>query len=68
MDESRLIELETRIAYQDEALRQLSDALALQQQDLDRLQRLCQSLQSRLDSTVDVGPAATLEEERPPHY
>lgn len=68
MDDDRLIEIETRIAYQEDALRTLSDALARQQLDLDRLQRLCQSLQSRLDAGGDTAAPATLEEERPPHY
>jgi SlyX protein len=66
--DDRLIEIETRIAYQEDALRTLSDALARQQLDLDRLQRLCQSLQSRLEAGGDTVAPASLEEERPPHY
>lgn len=68
MHDDRLIEIETRIAYQEDALRTLSDALARQQLDLDRLQRLCQSLQTRLEAGTDTVAPATLEEERPPHY
>ncbi len=68
MDDTRLIEIETRIAYQEDALRTLSDALARQQLDLDRLQRQCQSLQSRLEAGAETTAPASLEEDRPPHY
>lgn len=68
MHDERLIEIETRIAYQEDALRTLSDALARQQLDLDRLQRLCQSLQSRLEAGGDTIAPVSLEDERPPHY
>lgn len=68
MTEPRLIEIETRIAYQDEALRELSDAVARQQQDIDRLQRLCAALQSRLDASADATHPGPLAQEKPPHY
>jgi len=67
MDAERLIEIETRIAWQDDALRQLSDALARQQRDIDRLQRLCQALQSQLETVGDAGRPAPANEP-PPHY
>ncbi len=67
MEEPRLIEIETRIAWQEEALRQLSDALASQQRDIDRLQRLCQALQAQVESGGDRQRALP-GDERPPHY
>lgn len=67
MDDQRLIEIETRVAWQDDALRQLSDALARQQRDIDRLQRLCQALQSQLEAAVD-GSRSAPANEPPPHY
>ena len=67
MDEQRLIEIETRIAWQDDALRQLSDALANQQRDIERLQRLCQAMQAQLAAVGD-GARALPADEPPPHY
>jgi SlyX protein len=67
MDETRLIDLESRMAWQDEALRELSDALARQQRDIERLQRLCLALQSQLESAGD-GQRAAQAHEPPPHY
>lgn len=69
MDEHRLIEIETRIAYQEVAQRELSDALIHQQQEIDRLQRLCISLQRSLtDLAASSSARPTAAEERPPHY
>lgn len=36
--EKRIIELETRVAFQDQALEELNEALIEQQRQLDRLQ------------------------------
>lgn len=68
MNEQRLIEIETRIAYQEDAQRELSDALVRQQQDIERLQRLCLALQASLAALSQPGPGATPAEEKPPHY
>ncbi|MBX3725409.1 MAG: SlyX family protein [Xanthomonadales bacterium] len=66
--DSRLVDIETRIAFQEEAMRQLTDALARQQQDLERLARLCQALQARLDAGAALPDPVSPEDERPPHY
>lgn len=66
--DSRLVDIETRIAFQEEALRQLSDVLARHQQDLERLARLCQTLQARLDAGAALPGPVSPEDERPPHY
>ncbi|MFB9068390.1 SlyX family protein [Pseudofulvimonas gallinarii] len=67
MDEARLIEIETRIAWQEDALRQLSDALATQQRDIERLQRLCLALQAQVEASGDRQRGLPADE-RPPHY
>jgi SlyX protein len=67
MDEQRLIEIETRIAWQEEALARLGDALAAQQRDLERLQRLCQALQAQLEA-VGARQRTLPGHEPPPHY
>lgn len=68
MNEPRFIEIETRIAYQEETLRELSDVLARQQQEIDRLRRLCETLQSRLEASADSARPASQAHEPPPHY
>jgi SlyX protein len=66
--ERRVVELETRLAFQEQALTELSDALAATRleagKDLERLRQALDVLkQSRDEGFVD--PA---EEPPPPHY
>lgn len=68
MDEQRQIELETRLAWQEAALRDLSDVLASQQKQMDRLEQLCRMLAERAARAEQGGVKGSAEEEIPPHY
>jgi SlyX protein len=64
----RLDALETKCAFLESAVQELSDVLYRQQQALDRLLTVQQELLRRL---AEVGPAAAAPPEaaeRPPHY
>ena len=61
------VELETRLAYQDETLRQLSAEVARQQQDIERLNRRLTALAGQIESLRDE-PGAGTAEPPPPHY
>ena len=66
MDEDRLIDIETKMAHQEQLLSELNDALTDQQAQISRLESLCQSLIDRLKSLGEhVDPSG---DERPPHY
>jgi SlyX protein len=63
----QLIELETRFAFQEQALQELSDTAARQQAEIDRLGRLLKEIQDRLRGLAP--PVAERSEETPPpHY
>ena len=65
--ELRITELETRLAFQDDALQQLSDELLAQNRLIDRLQRQLEALAARqADLAGQIGPAE--DEAPPPHY
>lgn len=67
--EQRLIELETKCAYQDDALQVLGDEIARQQRDLEAMQLLVRQLQERLASQGE--PAVfqgTARDNIPPHW
>ena len=67
--EERLIELETRFAYQEESVRVLSDAVADQQKQIDRLQLICRDLHERLRAQSDsVQVESSPADEVPPPY
>lgn len=67
--EDRFIDLETRLAYQDDAQRTLSDTVARQQKQIDQLERLVRDLLDRVRSLSDPGVfKGTPADEVPPHY
>ncbi len=68
MDEDRLIDIETKLAHQEQLLSELNAALTDQQVQLSRLESLCQSLTDRLQSLVDSAAVDQATDERPPHY
>jgi SlyX protein len=69
MDEQRIIELETRLAYQEHTLAELNDVVIDQQQQLTQLRRVLETMTSRLEAVADAMPGpATAQNERPPHY
>ena len=65
--EQRLIELETKVAFQEDTILSLSDTLARQQFELDKLQRLVQELRAQMQSNQTM--IRDLQQEvPPPHY
>lgn len=68
MSEERFIELETRLAYQDQLLNELNDVVTAQQAKIMQLEELCKALVQRVRSTGDGLPDSDPGDERPPHY
>lgn len=65
----RLEELETRVAFQEHALTQLSDALADARNDIARHERLLVRLLEELRHGRAAGVSANpADEPPPPHY
>jgi len=65
--ESRVMDLEARLAFQDDTIQALNDVLVEQQRIMDRLQLQVGALarrQEEMQVTFDAGE----EEEPPPHY
>ena len=68
MNEKRLDELETKVAYQELTLQQLNEVIARQQQQIDQLETACQLLSERLKALAEQPPPGSDVDERPPHY
>jgi len=73
MEESRLIEIETRLAHQDQLLIELNEVVSEQQTQLMRLEDLCAVLIERMRllaeaGSSDGGSGDGAQDERPPHY
>ena len=65
--EQRIEQLETRVAFQDETLNQLSDIVAGQRKELDQLQQEITELKARFRE-IRVTAVNPQEPETPPHY
>ena len=68
MGDDRLIDIETKLAHQEQLLIELNDALTNQQDSIMALERLCASISERLRSLGDGEAASPPDDERPPHY
>lgn len=68
MSEERFIELESRLAHQDQLLNELNDVVTRQQAQIMQLDELCKSLVTRVRSIGDAMPAGNSDDEQPPHY
>ncbi len=72
MSDQRLIEIESKIAYQDDTILQLNDVLCKQQDQIDRLDALTQQLLGRVRDLSENSAGGASEfsamDERPPHY
>ncbi len=68
MSEERFIDLESRLAHQDQLLRELNDVVTDQQAKIMRLEELCRSLIDRVKAVGDGPQEGDPGNERPPHY
>ncbi|MDQ6961891.1 MAG: SlyX family protein [Mariprofundaceae bacterium] len=65
--EDRIIELETKSAYQEHLLQELNDVIISQQQQIDDLKAMLKMLQKQFQTDHQNTPVTT-EREVPPHY
>ncbi|MCH8117488.1 MAG: SlyX family protein [Proteobacteria bacterium] len=68
MSEERFIDMETRLAHQDQLLIELNDVMTKQQEKIMRLEELCASIVERIRSLGDASPGDAQADEPPPHY
>lgn len=66
--ESRVVELETRLAFQEQALSELNDALADARMELSRYDALLARVLEELRASRPGPGADPAEEPPPPHY
>lgn len=68
MIEKRLIELETRLAYQDDAIQALNEVICRQQKQIEQLDATCRLLVERLKTLWAAAQSVDGSDEKPPHY
>lgn len=67
MNDERLIDIESRIAFFEDAQQQLSDVIARQEAEIARLTRRLEDLEEQLRQAVP-SLIADSGDETPPHY
>ncbi len=69
MSEERLVNIETKIAFQEDLIEELNKTIYLQQTRLDRLEATCEALARHIASlAASVNDNKPVVDERPPHY
>lgn len=69
MTEERLIEIETRIAYQEDLLQELNEVVCRQRDQIDQLEATCRFLVERLRGMEEAAGGVQEDvDEKPPHY
>ena len=68
MTEQRFVDLETKLAHQEHLLMELNDVITKQQENIMRLEKLCDSIIERVRSLGEALPTDANVDEKPPHY
>jgi SlyX protein len=66
--ENRLVDLETRLAFQDNTLQELNAVVVRQQQDIAALTREIEALKAQYKALAPELVANRADEAPPPHY
>ena len=67
MMQEKIIDIETRMAFQDDTIQELSDIIYRQQQQIDKLEKTVQLLLGKVQDLMQSQPGAEVDE-KPPHY
>lgn len=68
MTEQRFVDLETKLAHQEHLLLELNDVITKQQENIMRLEKLCDSIIERVRSLGEAPSTDANVDEKPPHY
>ena len=68
MSEDRLIDIESKLAHQEQLLNELNDVITEQQARIMQLEQLSSTLIERVRTLGDAGTESEPADQRPPHY
>ena len=68
MSEARLVEIESKLAYQEHLVLELNDVVTRQQAMLSVLEERCDLLLERIRALGEALPASDPAADKPPHY
>jgi SlyX protein len=68
MINERLVNIETKISFQEDVIEELNKVVYQQQKKLNQLEAMCVSLANHLHSLREAENEIGASNERPPHY
>ena len=68
MNEERLVDIESKLAHQDQLIYELNDVVTKQQEQIVQIEKLCNSLVNRIRTMVDTPTNDAGQDGRPRHY
>lgn len=68
MDDQRLIDIETKLAYQEDLIQGLNKTVHSQQLIINKLEESIRSLTLRYNNLAEHNSSDYLIDEKPPHY
>ncbi len=66
--ENKIIDLQSKLAFQDETINELNEVITDQQQQLDQLREEIRLLNIRVSSVAESTNVSEEKEPPPPHY
>ncbi len=68
--QDEIIDIQSKLAFQEQTLTELNNALISQQQQIDRLQLQIKLYEARLSEVEETVPlqSGQKQDEKPPHY
>lgn len=68
MTDERLVNIETKISFQEDLIEELNKVVYQQQKKLDQLEGICTSLTRHIQSLLEAADVTKSVNEMPPHY
>lgn len=66
--EDRIADLEIRLVFQDDTIQSLSETVAAQQMEMEKLRRAVEVLARRQADLASALPGGEADDQPPPHY
>jgi SlyX protein len=68
MSEERLMNIETKIAFQEDMIDALNKTIYQQQLQIDLLEAQCKAMAQHIQLLAEAGSEGRMPTEKPPHY
>ena len=68
MSDERMVNIESKLTFQEDQLEELNKTVYRQQQRIEQLEAICEALARQVRALNEAGNERATANERPPHY